>query len=115
MSNTAQVEVPTGTWKADTVHSNVSFEVPYAVATFSAHVPDFQAPRPDGTLTGVGRMKSLVARDENLSVPLQSPEFFDTERSPEVRFESTAIRRDGDHVEIDGEITIKETTRPVTL
>jgi len=31
-----QQGVPTGTWKADTVHSRVAFEVPYAVATFSS-------------------------------------------------------------------------------
>ena len=30
-----QQSIPTGTWKADTVHSRVAFEVPYAVATFS--------------------------------------------------------------------------------
>jgi len=30
--------IPTGTWKADTVHSSVAFEVPYAVATFGGEV-----------------------------------------------------------------------------
>ena len=28
--------IPTGTWEADTVHSSVAFEVPYAVATSAA-------------------------------------------------------------------------------
>ena len=35
--------LPTGTWQADTVHSSVAFEVPYAVATFSGEVTDFDA------------------------------------------------------------------------
>ena len=37
MSTTEQTEqgIPTGTWQADTVHSRVAFEVPYAVATFT--------------------------------------------------------------------------------
>ena len=45
--------IPTGTWKADTVHSRVAFEVPYAVATFSGEVPNFEATLEDGQLTGI--------------------------------------------------------------
>jgi polyisoprenoid-binding protein YceI len=108
-------EVPTGTWNADTVHSSVAFEVEYAVSTFSGEVPDFEARLEDGTLTGVARIASLQVKDENLQAHLQSPEFFDAERHPEVRFESTEIRRDGDKVEIDGEITIKGVAKPATL
>ena len=108
-------EVPTGTWNADTVHSSVAFEVQYAVSTFSGEVPDFEASLEDGTLTGVARIASLQVKDENLQAHLQSPEFFDVERHPEVRFESTEIGRDGDKVEIDGEITIKGVTKPATL
>ena len=107
-------EVPTGTWNADTIHSSIAFEVPYAVSTFSGDVPDFEAKLEDGTLTGVARIASLQVKDENFQAHLQSPEFFDVERHPEVRFESTEIRRDGDDVEIDGEITIKGVTRPAT-
>ena len=52
-------------------------------------------------------------KDENLQAHLRSPEFFDTERFPEVKFVSTSIRRDGDEVVIDGELTIKDHTHPV--
>ena len=40
--------IPTGTWQADTVHSRVTFEVPYAVATFRGDVPKFEATLEDG-------------------------------------------------------------------
>jgi polyisoprenoid-binding protein YceI len=110
-----QQGVPTGTWKADTIHSSVSFEVPYAVATFKGEVPDFEAALVDGRLTGAARIASLQTRDENLTAHLSSPEFFDAERFPEVRFESETLRRDGDEVTIDGSITIKGVTRPATL
>lgn len=117
MSTIEQTEqgVPTGTWNADTVHSSVSFEVPYAVATFRGEVPGFQASLVDGKLTGVAKIASLVTKDENLTAHLASPEFFDAERFPEVRFESNEIRRDGDEVTIDGTITIKGETRPAVL
>jgi polyisoprenoid-binding protein YceI len=107
--------VPTGTYKADTVHSSVSFEVPYAVATFSGEVPDFEATLVDGKLQGLARIASLVTKDENLTAHLSSPEFFDAERFPEVRFESNEIRRDGDDVTVDGTITIKGHTEPAIL
>ena len=107
--------LPTGTWTADTVHSSLSFEVPYAVATFSGAVTDFEVALEDGTLAGSARIASLKVRDEALQAHLASPEFFDAERHPELRFVSTATRRDGDSVEIDGELTMKGITRPVTL
>ena len=107
--------VPTGTWQADTVHSGLSFEVPYAVATFGGEVTDFDAALTDGALSGSARIASLAVKDEALKAHLQSPEFFDVERHPEVSFSSSAIRREGDEVEIDGELTMKGITNPITL
>jgi polyisoprenoid-binding protein YceI len=116
-STIAQTEqqIPTGTWKADNVHSSVSFEVPYAVATFSGEVPEFEATLENGTLSGVAQIASLRVKDENFLAHLLSPEFFDAERHAEVRFEGSNITRDGDKVTIDGEVTIKGITKPATL
>jgi len=110
-----QAAIPTGTWTADTVHSGLSFEVPYAVATFSGDVPGFQASLADGALTGSAQIATLQVKDESLQAHLLSPEFFDAERHPEVSFTSTAIRREGDRVELDGDLTIKGITKPATL
>jgi polyisoprenoid-binding protein YceI len=116
MTTTAeQTTIPAGTWNADPVHSSVGFEVPYAVNTFTALVPDLEAKLEDGKLTGAARIASLKVKDETLQGHLQTPEFFDVERHPEVRFESTDIRRNGDDVEIDGNLTIKGISKPVTL
>ena len=110
-----QTAIPTGTWNADTVHSGLGFEVPYAVATFSGDVTDFDASLSDGVLKGSARTTSLQVKDESLTAHLQSPEFFDAERHAELTFVSNAIRRNGDDVEIDGDITIKGITKPATL
>ena len=61
-----QTEIPTGTWKADTVHSSVAFEVHYAVATFGGTVNDFEATLADGRLAGSARIESIETKDENL-------------------------------------------------
>ena len=110
-----QTGIPTGIWNADSVHSGLSFEVPYAVAAFGGDVTDFNVSMKDGILEGAARIASLRVKDENLTAHLQSPEFFDAERHPELNFVSTAIRRNGDTVEIDGNLTIKGITKPATL
>src|SRR5439155_16942261 len=114
-TTTEQTGIPTGTWNADTVHSGLSFEVSHAVATFGGDVTDFNVSLKDGVLEGAARIASLRVKDENLTGHLQSPEFFDAERHPELNFVSTAIRRNGDEVEIDGSLTIKGVTKPATL
>jgi polyisoprenoid-binding protein YceI len=110
-----QTGIPTGTFAADTVHSTVTFEVPYAVATFRGDVPAFEADLVDGHLIGKAHISSIKVKDENLEAHLLSPEFFDAERHPIVSFEGDLARGSGDDVTIDGEITIKGVTRPATL
>jgi len=107
--------VPTGTWKADTVHSSVAFEVPYAVATFGGEVTDFEASLEDGKLSGSANIESIHVKEENLQAHLLSPEFFDAEKHPVVSFSGSNVTRDGDNVEIDGEITIKGISQPAKL
>jgi len=110
-----QQAIPTGTWKADTVHSRVAFEVPYAVATFSGDLLEFEATLENGQLNGVAKIESIQVKEENLQAHLLSPEFFDAERNPELTFVSKDIKRDGDTIVIEGDLTIKGITRPATL
>src|ERR1700750_172020 len=107
MSTTeTQTEIPTGTWQADTVHSSVAFEVPYAVATFGGEVTDFEATLEDGVLSGSAKIESIQLNEATLQAHLLSPEFFDAEKHLVVSFSGTIVERDGDNVTIDGEITI---------
>lgn len=118
MSTTEQIrtEVPTGTWQADVVHSSVGFEVPYmGLSTFSGTVTDFDATLTDGRLVGAARIATVHTKDENLTGHLLAPDFFDAERFPEVRFAANAVTRDGNEVEVDGEVTVKGVTQPATL
>ena len=116
MSTIEQQEtgIPTGTFTADTVHSGIGFEVPYAVATFTGTVSDFEASLVDGTLTGSAKIESLQTKEENLQAHLMSPEFFDAERHPEVTF-TGELTRDCDKATVEGELTMKGITRPVVL
>ena len=107
-----ETAVPTGTWKADPVHSSVGFEVRYlGVATFTGELTGFEATLADGTLTGSAQVASIEVKDENLKAHLQAPEFFDAERHPQVRFGGRAISPG----RFEGEITIKGITKPAIL
>lgn len=46
---------------------------------------------------------------------LKSDDFFNAEKYPQLTFKSTKVERDGDDITIDGEMTIRDTTLPVSL
>jgi polyisoprenoid-binding protein YceI len=118
---TAQAEstIPTGTWQSDPVHSRVAFSVKHmVVATYRAGFDDFDIRLTDEggepKISGEARVESIESRDETQRAHLLSPDFFDAENHPAIRFESTAIRRDGDELVVEGDLTIKGNTRHVT-
>lgn len=112
--------IPAGTYKDDGVHSAATFAVKHmVVSTFRGRFEDFSAELVVGedggaVLNGTVKADSIVVKDENLAAHLKSPEFFDTERFPEIRFESLQVARDGDDITVEGNLTIKDNTRPVT-
>jgi len=111
--------LPAGTWNVDRTHSSVGFAVKHmVVSTFRSHFDDFDASltvTEDGgaALAGTVRAASIVVADDTLAAHLASPEFFDSERHPEIVFRATSIERDGDRLSVAGELTIKGITRAV--
>jgi polyisoprenoid-binding protein YceI len=116
-TTTTQITLPEGTWNVDPVHSTVGFAVDYMVGTFTGTFSPVEARvevTEDGQrLTGTAPVSGVRVQDENLTAHLQSPDFFDAERAPEITFASREIRRDGEGIEIDGDLTIKNRTLPV--
>jgi polyisoprenoid-binding protein YceI len=108
--------VPTGTWSLDPVHSTIGFAVTHSgVMTFRGDFADYAATLEDGRLEGTAQVASVRVDDPNLAGHLQSPDFFDAERNPELRFVSRSIERDGDRVSISGDLTLRGETQPVEL
>ncbi len=118
--STATQDIATGSWTIDTVHSHVGFAVKHmVVSTFRGNFDDYEGHLvvgDDGTprLEGAVRVDSLEVKDENLAAHLASPEFFDSAAYPEIRFVSDALRVQDGEVEVEGGLTIKGITRPVT-
>jgi len=117
MSTTEQTtSIQTGTWSLDSTHSNVGFAVTYSGAgTVRGGFNEFTAELVDGKLEGSAKVASVSFDEEQLVGHLLSPDFFDAERFPELRFASQTIERSGDDVTIDGELTLRGVTKPVTI
>ena len=120
MSTTQTLTIaPAGTWRLDPVHSSVGFEVDYLAGTFKGDFREVDATLAvegeSARLEGAAKVASVDVKDENLATHLQSPDFFDTERHPELRFTAEDLDLDGEAVTVKGEITIKGVTKPVAL
>jgi polyisoprenoid-binding protein YceI len=112
---------PITTWQADPVHSGADFAVRHmVVSTFRGSFK-----RVDGQLDLSGEQPRIAGsvdvgeiqvKDENLYAHLQSPEFFDSERHPQLRFESASVERGADGaLAIEGNLTIKGITHRVNV
>jgi polyisoprenoid-binding protein YceI len=110
-----------GTYHALPVPSTFSFAVRHTgVFWFRGSLSDVAATlRGDGdalALEGSARVDSIsVVEPAAMRASVLGPEFFDVEHHPEITFRSTAVRLAGDgRAEVDGELTIRGVTRPVT-
>jgi polyisoprenoid-binding protein YceI len=114
-SITTRQALPLGTWRADSVHSDIGFEIDYMAGTFRGAFARFSAGASGDQLEGSADVASVGVKDENLEAHLQSPEFFDAERHPQLLFRSHGISRSSGDITVDGELTIKGHTEPVEL
>ncbi len=111
--------IPAGIYTSDPVHSTAGFAVKHMLATFRGSFATLNAELTvdeDGRARMIGTVPvdSVVVKDENLAAHLQSPEFFDGEQYPEIRFESTEIAVEGPIAKVTGDLTIKGHTERVT-
>jgi polyisoprenoid-binding protein YceI len=118
---TAQLSVPTGTWKVDPVHSSVEFHVKHlGIATVKGQFKEFEGTVEVGSngavAYGTVKTASVDTREPQRDDHLRSADFFEADTYPEIAFRSTAIRPTGeDEFAIEGDLTIHGVTRSVTL
>ena len=59
---------------------------------------------------------SIDTRNADRDGHLRSNDFFDMEKYPDITFQSTAVKPvDATHFDVTGDLTVKETTKPVTI
>jgi polyisoprenoid-binding protein YceI len=111
--------IPTGTWEIDPVHSSVEFHVTHAgIATVKGRAPAVSGTIRGGeepSIEGTVDTTSLTTFDETRDAHLQSPDFFDAERHPELRFASSKVELEDGELVVRGDITIRGVTLPIEL
>lgn len=111
-----------GTWQLDPNHSDVGFVVGHLVMSkvhgrfdaFSGTVVTDE----DLARASVSVSIDAASVDTHLAVrdnQVRSADFLDAEHFPHITFESTAVRDEAGRYFVDGNLTIRGTTRPVTL
>jgi len=111
-----------GTWQVDLNHSDVSITARhFMVSKVRGHFNDFAATivtaeNPlESFVTATIQAASIDTRQEQRDGHIRSADFLDVENHPTITFRSTGLRPNGDDYKLDGELTIRGITRPVTL
>ena len=120
-TETAQL-IPTGTWDVDPVHSSIRFDVvdtDSMMKSISGRFTSFEGTVEGGeeqAASGIVHTGSVLTDHEQRDAHLRSSDLLDTDRFPEIRFESSRIEHvEGDKHTIAGDLTIKEVALPVEL
>jgi polyisoprenoid-binding protein YceI len=119
------VELPgyvAGTWTIDPVHSEVSFTVRHMMVSkvrgrfdkFEGTITTAPDPLQSG-VTATVDLGSVNTGNETRDNHIRSEDFFHTEKHPAMTFRSTGIRPDGSDFLLDGDLTLRGVTRPVTF
>jgi polyisoprenoid-binding protein YceI len=125
MTDTTTLDVPgykTGTWVLDPSHSEVTFSVRHMMiskvrGSFGVKGGTFVTPENplEATVEATVDVASIDTKDEGRDGHLKSADFFDVENYPTMEFRSTGVRvEDGDML-VDGDLTIRGITKPVTF
>jgi len=105
-TQTIEQQIPTGAYVADPIHSSIGFAVVHnGVSTFRSGFGDYEVRLSGGEnpqLEGTVDVAGIEIDEEQLKGHLLSPEFFDAERHPRLRFESSSLE-----VAADGSATVR--------
>ncbi|NHI16435.1 YceI family protein [Microbacterium excoecariae] len=111
-----------GTYVLDSSHSEVGFEVRHMMISkvrgaFAVKEATIVLPENvlEASVTATADVASIDSKDEGRDQHLRSADFFDAEAFPTITFVSTGVREDGADLLVDGNLTIKDVTKPVTF
>jgi polyisoprenoid-binding protein YceI len=108
-------KVAAGSYNADPAHSHVEFGIRHMkistihgrFLTYEARLEGGEQPRISGSIS----TDSAVTDDEQRDAHIKGADFFDVERYPQATFQGTLVAPD----RVEGEVTLKGVTKPVTL
>ena len=123
--STAALEIPgyvAGTWVIDPVHSEVSFVVRHMMVskvrgrfdTFEGTIVTAENPL-ESSVTASIDLSSVNTGQDQRDAHIRSADFFEVEKHPNMTFQSTGVRVVDEGFLLDGDLTLKGVTKPITL
>ena len=111
-----------GTWTLDPAHSEVSFSVRHLAISkvrgtfekFEVTVVTTENPE-DSTLTASIEVASVNTNQAQRDEHLRTSDFFAVDEFPTMDFVSTGLRHDGEDFYLDGDLTLRGVTKPISI
>ncbi|RAX49451.1 polyisoprenoid-binding protein [Arthrobacter sp. AQ5-05] len=115
-------EIIPGTWNLDASHTEVGFTVRHAgISKVRGAFTDVEGTLTVGDSIAASKVEATVktesfnSKDANRDAHVKGEDFFNVEQFPEMTFVSTGVAGSPDDFELQGNLTIKETTKPVSF
>jgi polyisoprenoid-binding protein YceI len=124
-TSTAAATIPgyvAGTWEIDPVHSEVGFVARHMMVskvrgrftTFSGELVLGEDPL-QSSATATIDLTSIQTGNEQRDQHIRSADFFEVDKYRTMTYRSTGVRPQGDHYVLEGELTLKDVTKPIEL
>ena len=112
-----------GTYALDTAHTRIGFVARHAMITkVRGQFDEFEGSasidvdNPAASSVSVTiQVASIDTHNAQRDGHLRTNDFFEVDTYPTITFASTSVERDGDVWHVTGDLTIKATTKPVTI
>ena len=111
-------------WKIDPAHSEIQFKVKHLMITtvtgyfkkfdleVDTETEDFNTAK---KILFTADIISINTNNEQRDTHLKSDDFFNAQKHPQLTFVGRSYKSDGDEAKLTGDLTIRETTKPITL
>lgn len=118
---TSELGLIAGTWNIDPAHSEVAFVIRHLMTKVRGSFTEFSGSLriaeniADSRADVEIQIKSINTRNADRDAHIRSAEILDLEHHPVMRFTSTGVRENGANYLLDGTLTVRDVTRPITL
>lgn len=111
-------------WNIDPSHSEVQFKAKHLmITTVTGHFRTYNLEVETETddfntakqVVFTADIDSLQTGNEQRDAHLKSDDFFNAEKYPQLKFVGRSYKGDGDTATLEGDLTIRETTKPIKL
>lgn len=115
-------ELTPGTWNLDISHTEIGFVVRHAgISKVRGQFTEADATLVVGESLATSSVEATVktasfdSNDDNRDGHVKSADFFDVEQFPHMTFKANQVQGSPQEFKLGGELTIKDTTKPVTF